>query len=156
MRPIYSLLMIPALVAAPSLPSPTPGLTEEGQRINYLVLAKGIVAKSAKVEGRLYTVRGLQNVLVLYNDKGHVIVICQCRGDEIMYVLSESKEDPFQGASESRTVTMDGHNYVVKIYHRMSPVVAVYNEKGKIIFAVADPAGVMVPDNGEATNPSSI
>jgi hypothetical protein len=155
-------LLVTALLVAPftfaqqptpakveqNLPTPTPGLDEEGQRINFTFLKEGVVVKEAVLYGKKYTVRGVANCLALYNDQGHVILMVSVNGDEIAFALAENPKDPFEGNfAEETTVFMDGvlYHLVLVVDAQGRRVAAVYDQKMRIIFAVGDPAMAIIP-----------
>jgi hypothetical protein len=143
-----SLFLAITLVLSAPLPTPTQGLTEEQQKINYTLLTQGVLAKTAMIDGETYTVRGTQNILGLYNSNGHAIAIIQSTSIEITYALAASDGDPFEECEElgNRKIGVDSHIYTLKGFQLSeSMVVTVYNAKGHIIFAMADPAAIIIP-----------
>ena len=132
------------------LPTPTPGLSEKMQEINFLALTKGTVAAKMAVADKTYKVRAIGKILVLYNHLDHAIIFCQWAGDSPVFVLKEAKQDPFPGTGrETLQVLMDEEIYTAKVINfEGGVVVVVYNGKGAAIFAMANPApgGVLLPN----------
>lgn len=139
------MLVVPALIAPannppPKMPTPTPGLGRFAQEINFAILKDGIVVKVVKVDGREYTVRGYSNFLALYNDIGHAIIIVRALEMEIHYAAGAAEGDPFPQKGQMGQIYLDGITYTVKyVPNEDGMAIAVYNEKGHIVFAMANP-----------------
>lgn len=140
----------PAVPLSALLPEPTPCLGELAQELNYLALTQGFVAKEAITWIGTFKVRSIGKVFVLYNPKEHVIMMAQWGGFEPLFGLAEADENPFPNTPvKIYTTKMDGETYSVRIIpDKYGFVLAVYNSKGSIIFAMADPVkdGLFLPE----------
>jgi hypothetical protein len=147
------LLVVPALVFTtpaqpPSLPSPTPGLDEAGQRFNFQMLTQGKVASEFTVDGRRFTIRTGGLFFALYNDEGHLIVMAESLSEKVCFAAGETDKDPFPVEAPSVNMLMDGINYTIKgIILGGRPLMAVYNGKHHIVCALvnANLKAVLVP-----------
>jgi hypothetical protein len=159
---LASLLVVPSLIAQapqkpPSLPTPTPGLSEQGQILNYDALTKGTVVKTAEVDGETYTVRNMETALFLYNSKGHILCIAVSASPDIVFACGAYDGDPLTEEGQKLTFFMDGETYTAKVIKVESVfTVGIYNSKNHILFAMVNirvgenkEIMVMVPRNGE-------
>jgi len=152
---IAALLAIPALVSPapnqkPPLPSPTPGLSEQGQIINYNALTDGVLLKTFEVDGATYKIRAIQNIIILYNSKDHVLVIAQSSEDRIHYASGAYDGDPYPQGGKEAKVVMDGVLYTMKLIQDTDGlVVACYNSRGHIVFAMGNPKAVLLPETAD-------
>lgn len=134
------------------LPTPTPGLTTELQEVNYLLLTKGKVIKEVEVDGRKYMVRIItvenSGALVgIYNDKGHVLLMC-IADDKSNYTLAPNLNDPVPEIEVTNSFSMDNVKYAVKTFQTIdgSMVNTVYNELGHFFLGVSDVNGLVFPN----------
>jgi hypothetical protein len=134
----------PSAVVAAALPTPTPGLTIEAQELNYVMLTRGVIVQVAEA----YTVRQLANVIGLYNDQGHLLVMCISAADPVPAKLPLPDSEPVV----SRTVLMDGERYTMLVVGTPeSSALIMLDSKNVIIFTMADPQGFLVPDQSNQT-----
>jgi hypothetical protein len=118
-----------------------------GNKINFAAITQGTILKRFSAGKHAYTVRGIRNIILLYNHLDHVIAICQVKG-EMNFACGETAEDPFPQGGPSKTLTLDGFTYVAKAITMKDggEVFAVYTGKGTILFAVANPEAVLLPE----------
>jgi hypothetical protein len=151
---LAALLIAPALVAQapqapPKLPTPTPGLSELGQRINYGLLTEGIILKEFDVDGKHFTLRNFKNIVGLYNDVGHMILCTRSLDPDPMMGAGAVAEDPFPQEGQEVKIVMDDQVFVIKLIRdKVGVILAVYNSRKHILFAIGNPdlEAIFVPE----------
>ena len=146
MRFLVILFALIVSFASAQLPTPTPGLSSSGQDLNYLVITKGEVLAKATIHNRIYSVKRLDDVIVLYNDLDHAIILFQYF-DNYKITLSSQEEDPYPYSKQYK-IQMDSIFYSLKIVSNFPGIAAIYDENNLILFTISSdkPIAAMIPE----------
>ena len=114
---LLGILISTILVAKPlgTLPTPTKGLSMEGQQISYAALTKGTIFDTKTINGHIYTVRKIFNYVLLYNENGHIIIITEI-GNKGTAILENKLIDPLKNIPTRQfTSKVDNTIYTTKL-----------------------------------------
>jgi hypothetical protein len=131
-------LTIHASPHLPQLPSPTPGINEMANAVNFAALTQGDVIKVFNVGKQIYTVRQIGNYVLLYNQVDPVILIARVEGSEISIACGERQDDPFPKGEASKEFSIDGRTYTIRVIDGKSGTILAIYHNGKVIFAIVD------------------
>ena len=155
MRPIQFVLLLLLLFFVPSCVLPltpalpatkatqqyplTPGLDDEAQETNRMMLEQGTVIQEIDIDGAVFIVRQLGSVIAFYNDKDHLLVMCLSVNETPSPAPRMMLNSPVMGSQPFR---MDGVTYTFQIRGTEAErILVILNDKQEIIFGFDAPKG---------------
>lgn len=140
--------MVPCGVEAPPAVEEnlTPGLPEKGEVLAKIVKANGTVLGEKVFNGRKFTLIQFRNIVGLFNEKGHVVILACTDDSNLTLVFSEEAKIDINEEGPSALLPLDGVVFTIKILGiegSEDALLLVFDDKGQVIFGILNPAGII-------------